>query len=98
MVAARLVVVVQIVRRTQQEGIEKLLPKPTQCPNELYSTMRRCCLPEVEARLPPRDMVKEIRAVLFRGTCVHTFLSHASQTRPFILCSIRDKKGASNTV
>lgn len=49
-------------------NLEKLLPKPQQCPEELYSTMRECCFVDnKESRMSPKDMVKEIRAVLFRG-------------------------------
>ncbi len=50
-----------------REELEKVLPKPPQCPDPLYFTMRQCCQLEPEARISPRDMVKDIRAVSLRG-------------------------------
>ena len=51
----------------RHEELEKVLPKPAQCPDQLYFTMLQCCQIEPEARISPRDMVKDIRAVSLRG-------------------------------
>ncbi len=51
----------------RHEELEKVLPKPAQCPDQLYFTMLQCCQLEPEARISPRDMVKDIRAVSLRG-------------------------------